>query len=256
MSYANVGKRWSPSSFPAYLATLSRPAWAKSVTVHHCAAPSLAQRPYGFLDQHLHNLEDFYKNTKGWSAGPHGFTDENEIHGMSPFTAPGVHAVSFNRSSIGFEMLGNYDVEDPTTGRGLLVCITTAFAVRATLDWLGLPINEHTVLFHRDDPKTSKTCPGTRVKKDWFLNLVREAGATPVIVPKIATAPTSGAMAPVVNYIAGKLGKTYAEVAKDFKREGKLYLYDGKWIEGAYYDVVTQTTVAPVAEIEETLGLL
>ena len=255
MSYANVGKRWSPSSFPAYLATLPRPAWAKSVTIHHCAAPSLAQRPSGFLDQHLRNLEDFYKNTKGWSAGPHGFTDEDEIHGMSPFTAPGVHAVSFNRSSIGFEMLGNYDVEDPTTGRGLAVCHTTASAARSVLAWLDLPITEKTVLFHRDDPKTSKTCPGTRVKKDWFLDLVWTEHAT-VIVPKIATPPTNGAMAPVVNYIAEKLGKTYADVAKDFKREGKLYLYGGKWIEGAYYDAATQTTIASVSEIEETLGLI
>lgn len=254
MSYANVGKRWSPSSFPAYLATLPRPAWAKSVTVHHCAAPSLAQRPNGFLDQHLRNLEDFYKNTKGWSAGPHGFIDEDEIHGMSPFTAPGVHAVSFNRSSIGFEMLGDYDVEDPATGRGLLVCITTAFAVHATLEWLGLPINDRTVLFHRDDPKTSKTCPGTKVKKDWFLDLVRQA--SPAQRPTIPTAPASGAIAPVVEYIAAKIGDTYAKVAKDFKREGKLYLYKGKWIEGAYYDAMIESTVAPVAEINETLGQL
>lgn len=254
MSYANVGKRWSPSSFPAYLATLPRPAWAKSVTVHHCAAPSLAQRPNGFLDQHLRNLESFYKTTKGWSSGPHAFTDEDEIHGMSPFTAPGVHAVSFNRSSIGFEMLGNYDVEDPLTGRGLLVCITTASAVRATLDWLGLPVNERTVLFHRDDPKTSKTCPGTKVKKDWFLNLVASANA--IARPAIPVPPTSGAMAPVVAYIAGKLNKTYKQVAKDFKREGKLYLYAGKWIEGAYYDAAAETTIAPVSEINETLGLL
>lgn len=58
------------------------------------------------------------------------------------------------------------------------------------------------------------------------------------------------------NYIAEKLGKTYADVAKDFKREGKLYLYGGKWIEGAYYDAATQTTIASVSEIEETLGLI
>ena len=44
-------------------------------------------------------------------------------------------------------------------------------------------------------------------------------------------------------------------MVKEFKREKGLYLYEGKWIEGAYYDVVTQTTIAPVSEIEETLGL-
>ena len=29
-----------------------------------------------------------------------------------------------------------------------------------------------TVKFHRDDPRTSKSCPGTKVSKEWFLNLV------------------------------------------------------------------------------------
>ena len=254
MSYANVGKRWSISAFPLYLATLKKPAWAKSVTIHHCAAPSLAQRPNGFLAQHLVNLADFYKKTKGWSAGPHGFTDEDEIHGLSPFTSPGVHAVSYNSNSIGFEMLGNYDVEDPLTGRGLAVCLTTASAARSVLDWLGLPINENTVHFHRDDPKTNKSCPGTKVSKEWFLGLVNAAGAP---APAVNPVPVHcSVVAPVVDFIASKTGKTYGEVAKQFKRQGKLYLYSGKWIEGAYYDPAYETTVAPVFEIEEMLALI
>lgn len=254
MSYANVGKRWSIHTFPAYLATLKRPAWAKSVTIHHCAAPSLAQRPSGFTDQHLRNLENFYKNKKRWSAGPHAFTDEDEIHGMSPFTSPGVHAVSFNRTSIGFEMLGHYDHEDPMSGRGLAVCTTTAYAARAMLDWLGLPINEKTVLFHRDDPRTNKTCPGTKVKKDWFIDMMTLAN--PARASVIAAPPTSGSMVAVVGYIADRLKRPYSEVAKDFKRQGKLYLYAGKWIEGAYYDASAEATLAPAHEVDEVLASL
>ena len=41
-------------------------------------------------------------------------------------TAHGVHAVSFNSTGVGIEMLGNYDIEDPRTGRGLQVLTTTA----------------------------------------------------------------------------------------------------------------------------------
>ena len=46
-----------------------------------------------------------YKNTLGWSAGPHLFTDEDQIWGMCDFSKKGVHAVSFNKRAIGIEVL-------------------------------------------------------------------------------------------------------------------------------------------------------
>lgn len=256
MSFANVGKRWSVTAFPSYLQGLTPPVWAKSVTIHHCWAPSLAQRPSGFTDQHLRSLQGFYQKTKGWSAGPHAFTDEDEIHGMTPFTSRGVHAVSFNRNSIGIEMLGNYDSEDPTTGRGLAVCETTAAATRALLSWLRLPVTESTVLFHRDDPKTNKSCPGTKVDKKWFLDLVKfrvwqVPPSTETILGPLAAEPV-----PVALTIAEKLGITYAEAAKRLTRSGKMTLFDGKWIEGAYYESASSTTVAPLAEIEAVISAL
>lgn len=250
MSYSNVGKRWTVSSFENYLVTIPRPTFAKAVCIHHCWAPSLAQRPNGFLGDHLRSLESFYRS-KGWSSGPHGFVDEDEIHGMSPFSAPGVHAVSFNRNSIGYEMLGNYDVEDPTTGRGFAVCQTTALVTRDTLAWLGLPISDKTVLFHRDDPKTSKTCPGTKVKKDWFLDLVRDvAPAAPVPPAK------QDDLVAVVPYIVEKTGLSYGEVAREFRVKARLYYYRAKWIEGARYDAAQSATSAPVAELDQLLASL
>ena len=250
MSYSNVGKRWTVSSFEEYLTTIPRPSFAKAVCIHHCWAPSLAQRPNGFLGDHLRSLESFYRS-KGWYAGPHGFTDEDEIHGMSPFTARGVHAVSFNRNSIGYEMLGNYDVEDPTTGRGFAVCQTTALVARATLQWLGLPIDDKTVLFHRDDPRTSKTCPGTKVKKDWFIDLVRDLEPAAPVPPA-----RQEELVAVVPYIVEQTGVSFGDVAKDFKAKGKLYTYKSKWIEGAYYDPVKMLTLAPAAEIDEVLAAI
>lgn len=162
-----LGKAYRPDEFSEYLKTLKWGAWTPEyIVIHHCAAPSLAQRPHGFIDQHMRNLEDFYES-KGWSAGPHLFTDDDQVWTFSPMTAKGVHAVSFNRNSIGIEMLGDYDTEDPWSGRGLAVLTTTCLAVKTLLSRLGL--TAAAIRFHRDDPKTSKTCPGKKITKDAFL---------------------------------------------------------------------------------------
>lgn len=169
MSFANVGKSWKVDEFKSYLKTLTPPAWAKAVTLHHTASPSLKIRPNGLTDQHVINLRDFYKNEKGWSAGPHLFVDDYRIMGMTPLTEKGVHAVSFNSTSIGIEVLGDYGEEDPHSGRGL-ECWENAFAATAALlEWLGIEPSSKTVQFHRDDPATSKSCPGDKVRKDWVL---------------------------------------------------------------------------------------
>src|SRR4030095_4522909 len=96
MGYENVGLVWTPASLKEYLDTITKPSWCNAITLHHTASPSLAQRPNGLLAQHLRNLEDYYKNTKGWSAGPHLFVDEDQLWGMCDFRRKGVHAVSFN----------------------------------------------------------------------------------------------------------------------------------------------------------------
>ena len=104
MSFANVGKVWSSSSFNEYLKTVKKPSWARAVTLHHTAAPSLAQRPTGFTIQHIENIKSYYSQKLGWKKGPHLFTDEDEIFGMTPLTLTGIHAVSFNSYSIGIEV--------------------------------------------------------------------------------------------------------------------------------------------------------
>lgn len=259
MSFGNVGKRWSTVSFPEYLKTLARPSWGvKSITLHYTAAPSLAQRPSGFTAQHIENIRDYYNKTLGWSRGPHLFTDDDDIFGMTPLSVRGIHAVSFNASSIGIEALGNYDTEDPKSGRGLAVWQTTASATRALLDWLGLPINEKTVLFHRFDPKTTKTCPGKKVMHDWALQLIREAEpgtSTPTAEPD-----TGGygdqILVPVVSYVVQKTKRSFADVAKLLRREGTMYFLGESWLEGAHYAANMQTTLAPKSEVEDAIKAL
>lgn len=253
MSYANVGKVWSNSSFKDYLKTVNKPSWVKTVTLHHCASPSLAQRPVGLTIQHINNIASYYKNTLGWNRGPHLFIDENEIFGMTPLTIPGIHAVSFNSSSIGIEVLGNYDVEDPLSGRGLECWKVAAQCTADLLRWIGVEPSSKTVLFHRDDPKTSKTCPGKKVTKDWILNLIK---ANTVITPPppLPIVDVKDEFLSVVDFMMKERKVDYNTAAKPLKKDGKLYLYNNHWLERAYYDSAKQQTVAPVSELKEALA--
>lgn len=174
MGYENVGKVWTPDELKEELSILGKPPWCRAVTLHNTGEPTLVQRPKGFSMASIANLHSYYEDTMLWHAGPHFFIDDHKIWGLSSYLAPGVHAVSFNRYAIGIEVLGMYDKEDPFTGRGLACWQLAAAATRILLAWLGLPANKDTVLFHRDDPKTTKTCPGTKVKKEWVLGLIAQ----------------------------------------------------------------------------------
>lgn len=168
-----IGNEYGIEGFALYLAQLQFGDWKPElIVVHHCAEPSLAQRPKGFIPQHMQNLKEFYEG-KGWSAGPHMFVDDHAVWLFSPMTARGDHAVSFNRNSIGIEMLGDYDSEDPKSGRGLAVVTLTAKVVKLLMKKLGKDTS--CIRFHRDDPKTSKTCPGKKITKDWFIEQVQNA---------------------------------------------------------------------------------
>jgi hypothetical protein len=147
------------------------PLTPRGVCIHHTAAPSLAQRPKGWQREHMVNLRAHYLGL-GWNKGPHLFIDEDEIFLFTPLWHRGTHAVAFNSGHWGIEMLGDYDHEDPTTGRGKAVIETAAYAAAALLEMIGVDENFATVRFHRDDPSTSKSCPGKRIEKPAFLRLV------------------------------------------------------------------------------------
>ena len=171
MGFGNTGKVWDINGLKDALEIASM-TWASSITFHHTAFPDLTMRPHGLKVQHIRNIRDYYENTKGWSSGPHLFTDEDQIWGMCPFSEKGVHARSFNSHSVGIEVLGNYDLEDPHSGRGLACWKLAAATGAAVLARLGIPINKNSVKFHRDDPKTSKTCPGNKITKEWVMDLM------------------------------------------------------------------------------------
>lgn len=165
-----LGKPYRVDEFEAYLEIFQIGKWKpKHIVIHHCSAPSLKQRPLGFQPQHMLNLKEYYEG-KGWSSGPHLFIDDDQVWTFSPMTAKGTHAVSFNSTGIGIEMLGDYDYEDPWSGRGKAVLTTTAKAVKLLMWKFGLDATS--IKFHRDDPKTDKSCPGKKITKESFLKLL------------------------------------------------------------------------------------
>lgn len=159
-----VGKSFTPQDFETYCHTLSWTAWRPSfIVLHNTGSPTLAQRPAGLTHQHILNLEAYYRDDQGWSAGPHLFVDDKQIWVFTPLTLSGVHSPSFNQVALGIEMLGDYETEAFNVGRGLAVRHNAVAAIATLSAVLGL--DPHKMLLHWEDPKTTHKCPGKHVVK-------------------------------------------------------------------------------------------
>lgn len=159
-----VGKGFSAAGFSDYCHELQWSAWRPTfVALHNTGAPSLAQRPDGLTKQHIDNLVSFYRDTQKWSAGPHLFVDGKQIGVFTPLTVSGVHSPSWNSMALGLEMLGDFESESFSTGRGLKVRKNTVAALATLSSVLG--IDPSSMRLHREDPKTTHACPGKNVRK-------------------------------------------------------------------------------------------
>jgi hypothetical protein len=168
-----VAKSFSPAAFDTYCHSLSWTKWRPSfIALHNTASPSLAQRPSGLTLTHIRNLEAFYRDEKGWSAGPHLFVDDLQIWEFTSLTVSGVHSPSWNAIALGIEMLGDFDSESFSSGRGLKVRRNSVAAMVSLSGVLGL--DPEGMRLHREDPETTHKCPGKNVKK---LEVIQEVQA-------------------------------------------------------------------------------
>lgn len=168
-----VGASYSASAFDTYCHELQWTAWRPTfVVLHNTAIPSLAQRPKGFTKQHIQNLEVYYRDKNGWKAGPHLFIDDQQIWVFTPLTVSGTHSPSWNKVSLGIEMLGNYEKESFDVGRGRQVR-ENAIASMATLCAV-LGLDPATIRLHREDPLTTHACPGKNVRKLEVIQAVQD----------------------------------------------------------------------------------
>jgi hypothetical protein len=159
-----LGLAFTVAEFKKYVDTLQQKSWAPAfIVLHHTVAPSLAQRPEGFTEPQIISLINFFTETQGWKGAPHLFIDDHKIWVLNPLTSPGVHAPLWNKTSIGIDILGDYDRETITSGRGK-VALNNAIAAIAILN-KKFNLNSDSLKFHRDDLRFHKTCPGKNIDK-------------------------------------------------------------------------------------------
>jgi hypothetical protein len=176
-----VDKSFDAAGFDAYCRTLHWTGWRPSfVVLHNTFIPNLADRPGGLSQQNIMNLQSYYRDTLKWSGGPHLFVDDRQIWAFTPLTTPGVHSPSWNQVALGVEMLGDYQTEPFTSGRGQVVRDNAVAAIATLTEVLGL--DPDTMRLHREDPKTThRDCPGGNVSKADVIAAVkaRMASAAP-----------------------------------------------------------------------------
>ena len=129
--------------------------------MHHTAVPNPSYDRWknGWDEQLLVNARSGYIKDRGFKKGPHIFTDQNGIWVLSPLSAPGTHATSFNSTHYGIEMLLNGDDKaqvESAIGKANIRMgqITTAILMKDA------GISTGKLNFHTHDPKTTKSCPG------------------------------------------------------------------------------------------------
>lgn len=187
MPWPAIKRGFTQPQFQDYLGTVAWGAWRPNKIVwHNTAAPTLAQwmqsaevdRAAGKVPgtTRIANLERYFWRDNGWSGCPHLFIANDLIWVMNPLTAPGVHSPSWNSSSIGIEMIGDFSKEDFDTGPGLAVKNNTLFATALLLERFGLdPENgiahpnrttSGVIFLHKQDWRTTHDCPGKNAAID------------------------------------------------------------------------------------------
>ena len=171
-----IAEFYTIDQFVDYLAAIDGAMWSRwhptFLVLHHTANPSLFMYPSGITRSYLRGATGYYRDELGWSAGPHFFVDDHGVWLFTPMWVPGVHAKSFNANSLGIEMLGNYDVEDPNYGRGSAV-LENAIKLIAILSLL-FNMGAADLAFHRDEPSTTKSCPGELIDKADIITRVKK----------------------------------------------------------------------------------
>jgi len=147
--------------------------WARGVVIHHTWKPTGADWR-GVKS--ISSIARFYQKN-GWTAGPHLFicTDapnasDNGIFQMTPLNMRGIHALRFNATHWGIEVVGDFDEMPWSAAQSEY----TTQSAAALLKWRKIPANYNTIRGHRETG-SKKTCPGKMVDMNRVRTLI--AGA-------------------------------------------------------------------------------
>jgi len=196
-------RQWSTlDAFVAYLRTVPKPAWCKSLTNHNTYVPNELQWR-GVAS--VRNCQQTYEG-KGWTAGPHLFlaaeapkAADRGIFQLTPIGDQGVHAGECNHDHLGIENVGDFNARPPTDAQyHLLLEVNRAILTH----WKIQPglVNVH------NECMLGRTCPGRyltgdMIRRDLVPTVYHVIGAS-VYQRRDCTGPTAGHLAPGDTVIA------------------------------------------------------
>lgn len=186
MTWPAVKRAFKQEDFKRYVDTLTWTRWRPSAgfTWHNTSLPRISDwmktaredEAKGLIPgtTRINNLEHYFWKQRGWSGCPHLFIAPDYIWVLNPLTEPGVHSPSWNRTRLGFELIGDFNFEDDDSGLGLQIKRNCIFATAVLCEALGLEPSRETIKLHKEDPKTTHTgCPGINLAQD-VDEMVRE----------------------------------------------------------------------------------
>lgn len=139
----------------------------KFVVLHNTAVPNFASWHNVPGPTRMKALERYYRDDKGWSAGPHLFVADDLIWVFTPLNVRGTHSPSWNSVAWGVETVGDYESETLTTA-----VLSNVVGALTALHWVG-KLDPSTLRLHREDPLTDHACPGKNLKKQPVVDAIR-----------------------------------------------------------------------------------
>lgn len=203
-------KAYTIDEFESFIDKLSLKRKINHIQIHHTWRPR--QSDYKGESTIL-SMWNYHVNTNKWqdigqhfSVATDGLLWDGRSLEINPAGIEG-----HNTGGIMFEMIGDFDIGQDKLDGKQLYAVTRAVAV--LLKKFGLDYKD--IVFHREF--APKSCPGTGINKDWFIDMVKRSGV------KVA----------------------------DNKNTCKIE-YKNKFIEGI---VINGVSYAPVRELAEMQGL-
>jgi len=183
--------------------SLGKPAF---ITLHNTSVPDIklwltwspAKR-----QQYILNMQPYYEKM-GWRGGPHFFVTPQEdicAFGFNDLMSAGTHASCFNNTSIGIEMVGEFDREAFNSGPGAQVADNAIFLMALLHNKIGLTptpyaYNKRGLHFHIECKADDHGCPGKLVRKpDVVARVQAKMAELAGPSPQPAAAPLAKALA-------------------------------------------------------------
>lgn len=159
-------KSYTITEFQSFIKSVSVKRKITHIQIHHTWKPRKT-------DYHgeatITGMWRYHTQTRGWQdIGQHfSVAPDGLIWDGRPLELDPAGITGHNAGGIMFEMIGNFDQgEEKLEGKQLDAIIA---AIRVLMEKFKLTLDA--IVFHREH--SAKTCPGTGISKEWFLNEVR-----------------------------------------------------------------------------------